>query len=390
MHLQRYFDYPVQLTSSHQPLVDHPADSAPAPRCMDLVWQALHGAQGMARQVLRYLDCRPGLPSDTLEAPAAAHQPAPMMSLASAERAAEEPPQSAPALPVGPAPLKSVLLPPDHARRTRPVRFAENLPTYKTPARATTESTSESDSDDEDSVHSMPMLLRDAACLDFSLLKAPTHDTATAGFQQAVRKPVLNLQSSVELWSNPRLKLDQRLDLLQGSRVQLQELSTLVSDFKSSLNNDPKAKAHSTEIIQALFNKLIVLGWEIRHTDELIAQCEEALEPENALDLNGISRFARGDTEVIVRSMHDPLLKLATKYNDLEETATNSPPGTFDWQLAAKGIVSSLKRMEDLLMDHVLAYRGRDRGFVQWISNKTTALQQERLCWENKLRRYSF
>lgn len=403
MNPLRYFDYPVHLTSAHQHLVDHSADPAPAPRCVDLVWQALHCAQGMARQALRYLDCRPCLPSDTLEAPAAAHQPEPMMPPAQAERAAEEPPHSAPALPVAPASLKSVLLPPDHAKRTRSVRFAENLPTYKTPARVSIDSTSESESEDEDPGHSLPTLLNNASCLDFSLLNTPTKDAATAGFEHAVQEHVFSLQSHEELWNNPRLNLGQRIELVLDCKKHLQELRTLVRDLMKALRIDPKARVDAAEINKALFQKRIELAREIRRADELITQCKQALEAENnagsesdssdvedGLDFSRISHYSKGDTQAIVRSMYDPLVALVNKLCALKHAALKNQSGSFDWQLSAQSIVTNLNQMEDLLMDHVLAYGGRNREFVQWISDKSDALKLERLGWERKLARYSF
>lgn len=404
MHLQRYFDYPVHLTSSHQQLLDLPATSAPAPRCMDLVWQALHGAQGMARQALRYLDCRPRQPSDTLEAPAAAHRPEPMMPPAQAERAAEEPPHSAPALPVSPAPLKSVLLPEVHGKRTQTVRFADAPSVRHIPPRNPLACTGAPGPQRQDSGPSLPPLLQDASCLDFSLLNTHTKDAATEGFKRAAQEQVLSLQSCLELWNNPRVNLDQRMEVLQDCKQRFQDLHKLVHGFKKALKTDPTSQTHAdvAETSRTLANRLVELEQEVVHADKLIAQCKKALEAENnvssesessdaedPLDFNGISRFAKGDTEVIVRSMYDPLVELATEYNELEEAVKDSPPGTFDWQLAAKNIVVNLDQMEDLLMDHVLAYGGRNREFVQWISDKSDALKQERLGWERKLARYS-
>lgn len=409
----------VPLTPSDAHLIPDQPDASPgSPVSFDLVRQALNGVRQLARQVFRHLDCRPCLPSD-LEAPASYGPLADTVADAvvasvPSEPATEEPPQ--------PKPLKAVLLPQDHEKRTQRVRFADTPSVREIPARAqpdTTDGAAKPDAEAEvsPSQDTAPRskLFVDPSCLRFTILETPTGDAATEGFKAAVRQLVSKLHTNTVQWENLDGSMGQRMALLQDRKQALQELQSLTRAFKKSLKADPAALAcaNAAEVRRALSDKLVELELEVGRTDKFIGLCRQQLEAEQhesassermssvsvdvsedsevdeGLDFSGILLYEKGDTEAIVRSMRAPLAQQIKALGLLDSMAKAEEAGSLNWRVAVTGIINSLSHIDDLLMSHLLAYRGRDRQFGEWMSSTLDAVNIEQKHWEQALDRYS-
>jgi len=277
MNPLRCFPSSINAHPTDAPLID----STPAPRpasqvCMGLVWQALARVKSATLQVVRHLDCRQGLPADSLEPPSsyapvsstpvdadtpvpvavqvAVHEVVEMVADAgaapdqpaeSSEPAAEELPHDAPPSPApsseAPSPLKSIALPQQRAKRTRSVTVTDREQVFPIPARPRSKQGSApapvAEAPDEDSPSDGFFV--DTTSLDYRLPALSSSHASVEAFKEAVQTHVFWLSSHADNWSDPEQEHspESRQTILDNTLQELKELAQAVERLKTDLES---------------------------------------------------------------------------------------------------------------------------------------------------------
>lgn len=262
---------------------------------MGLVWQALSRVKSVALQVVRHLDCRQGLPVDSLEPPSSyapvsktpvdadAHvqvaellaEPvadagaAPVKPADSSEPATEELPHDVPTSATGRP--KSVLRSPGGGLRQRGVTFSDGMRPIKDSEVAIESSTSVVYTPKVVSLfQDLDLPPGSSDLLDFTLPPLLCGDGPVKAFQQAVSGHVFRLCGHVENWKQTSYQISARLDMLGEVGQELQGLITLTKDFMESLKSQRPTGVTAREVqklLDVLEDKLIDLQANVARTN---------------------------------------------------------------------------------------------------------------------------
>lgn len=398
---------------------------------MDLVWQALARAKGVARQVIHHLDYRQHVPEDSLDAPSG-HGPAsssdvdaqadvqpvadtgaePVIPPASSERAAEERPYDAPPLPRAPGPLKSVLRAPGDAKRRSHVMFHDGQGPLKHTIATADEGHTAS--------HVVPLsglfteldLPESPALLDFRMSGLSTGRVAVNRFTAQVKPHARSLAGSAQAWLNTSLSVIERLAILRDARRELKALTELTEAFMNDLSSGQAgriSRGDAHRLLDRLEDKLLDLranqarvngqieGQEalqrakvenLGYVSDEASGTEESDDDSNScsgLDFDGLEGFDQGDTAAIVAKIRGPVFDLLAQISELEDQFVRAGQVPADQQRAAQGIVARLGQLDRLLSIHVSTWDGTDSSFKDWIQGKREAVQLELREWQGVL-----
>lgn len=281
MNPLRCFPSAVNAQPTDAPLIDWPEAPRPASQvCMGLVWQALARVKSVTLQVVRHLDCRQGLPAESLQPPSS-YEPvsstpvdadapvqaavqvavhavvemaadagaAPVKPAESSEPAAEERPHDAPPSPApspeAPSPLKSIALPVLHAKRTRSVTVTDQkeirlIPgrSWSTPRLQPSLSSAPVETATDESSHSNRFFV-DPSSLDYELPALSSSPASVQTFKGVVQTHLFWLSSYADDWSDPEKdhSLDMRLSILDNTLEDLEQLAQAVERLKTDLES---------------------------------------------------------------------------------------------------------------------------------------------------------
>ena len=379
---------------------------------MGLVWQALAQVKSAALQVVRHLDCRQGLPVDSLEPPSS-YAPVSSTGVDAASDAhvavhvladvvAEELPHEAPPSPQEPSPLKSVLRSPG-GRRNGP-EFVDRSPI---PAIRTFGIRS---------LFTGPTWPGSWGLLDFSLLTPAIDDPSVHAFSSAVASPAAQLKTQAQEWKKPTLTVRERRAMLEGIRHELRSLMAHTQAFMKTVASGQIEEIGGNDAewqLEKLENKLINLRVsEARinaHIEEQEAMLRAGIEvipvdlpaplpriprfgteessssdpsaddssSYTGLDFEGIDTFERGDTAAVVNQMRDPLCELLEAITELEDQAEQKGQTLRGKVLAGKGLIECLSDLQTLLSSHLAQYGGSNSRFKEWMNERLREVQLE-------------
>lgn len=354
---------------------------------MGLVWQALARVKSAALQVVRHLDCRQGLPVDSLEPPSsyarvsgtgvdaaadvhvAVHAMAdgvadvviepvadagadPVTPPASSERAAEELPHDAPPSPPATSPLKSVLRRPEGMVRKEgaTLSFDTSLNERKittkrsNPKKGVQPSLSMVESWRK---RPLPSLFPDRRLLNFKMATQSSGRASVDAFEADVQPHVFMLNTTVDYWMDDTLTTTRRLTVLNEARSELQGLTSLTQNFSESVRSGQASEIDGSDarcLLETLEDKLLDLGFAQARLQGLIEE-QESLQRAEAENARLASLGPSSDEESTEESSDDNNAYQGLDFSGIDDFKQGSAA------FAVKGMRGAISRLLDEISD---------------------------------------